>query len=439
MPIIPKTLIEVVEPGSIAAELGVQPGDEIVSINGEILKDLIDYQFAVTDEVINVVFKRPSGEEWTAEIEKEFDDDLGIGFESAVFDGIKPCHNACVFCFVDQMAPGMRSTLYVKDDDYRLSFLYGNFITLTNLTEEDFNRITRLHLSPLYVSVHTTSPALRESMLQQSVASNIMVDLKRLVDAGIDLHTQIVLCPGLNDQEQLEQTITDLSELGPSILSIAIVPVGLTKYRDNLFPLRGFTPEEAATVIRQVDKWQQRFMQEFGDPLVYLSDEFYLTARQEIPPYDYYGDFPQIENGVGLTRMFIHKWQAAVCDAPCELAEVRKVTLVGGVSGARVLEPLLEKLHIKNLTTQFVTVTNNYFGSGVTVTGLLTGRDILRALQDADLGDVVIIPGNTLKQGTELFLDDLSVADIAAVLPVPVHIAYGPEELLDQVLGLPED
>jgi len=436
MPIKSKALIEVVEFDSIAAEIGVQPGDEIVSINGEKLKDLIDYQFAVADEEVNIVFRRPSGEEWTAEIEKEFDDDLGIGFESAVFDGIMPCHNACVFCFVDQMPPGMRDTLYVKDDDYRLSFLYGNFITLTNLAEEDFQRIIRLHLSPLYISVHTTDPVLREGILGQPHAAHIMVALKRLIDAGIELHTQIVLCPMLNDQDHLDRTIAELSGLGTGVLSIAIVPVGLTDYRNNLYPLRGFTQEEASDVVQQIETWQQKFMGELGQALVYVADEFYLVAGLEIPAYELYGDFPQLENGVGLTRLFMQNWEVALHDVPREISQPRKVTLVGGVSSARVVQPLLEMLNIKKLVTQFVTVTNNFFGNGVTVSGLLTGRDIITALQDIELGDVVIIPGSTLKQGSEVFLDDLTVTDVARELQVPVQIAYGPEELLDIIIGI---
>jgi putative radical SAM enzyme (TIGR03279 family) len=430
-----KALVETVLPGSIAAEIGIKPGDEIVSINGEILTDLIDYQYAMADETITIRVRRSNGEEWEAEIEKDYDDDLGIGFASAVFDTIRRCHNACVFCFVDQMPPGMRSTLYVKDDDYRLSFLYGNFITLTNLCEEDFVRIERLHLSPLYVSVHTTDPLLRKKMLSQPKAEQIMPQLQRLIAAGIDVHTQIVLCPALNDGENLTKTLNDLGSLGQGVLSVAIVPVGLTQFREKLFPLRGFTSAEASKVINQVKPWQKKFSEEYGEPLIYLSDEFYLAAGLEIPQSEEYGDFPQIENGVGLTRLFIEDWYRAWEQIPQKVFQKRKVTLVGGISGARVMEPLLAKLKIDNINIQFITIANSFFGQGVTVTGLLTGRDIIETLKYKDLGDAVIIPGITLKHGEEVFLDDMTVAEVAKEILVSVEVAHNPEELVKKILG----
>lgn len=429
-----EAIVETVIPGSIAAEIGIYPGDKILAINDQQLQDLIDYQYAAAEEFLNIRIKRPDGQIWTAEIEKDYDDDLGIGFSSAVFDGIRRCHNACVFCFVDQMPKGMRPTLYVKDDDYRLSFLYGNFITLTNLTEEDYARISRMRMSPLYISVHTTDPFLRKKMLRQPKATEIMTGLKRLIDGGTDIHTQIVLCPGLNDGEYLEKTIRDLSELGPAILSIAIVPVGLTKQRDNLFPLRSFTPEEATAVIAQVVPWQHKFMEEYGEALVYLADEFYLAAGAAIPDYAHYADFPQLENGVGLVRLFMEKWELALQKLPVNIVQPRKVSIVAGISAARVLAPLLAKLKVGNLTTQLIPVENRFFGEEVTVTGLLTGQDIIDKLKNADLGDVVIIPGTSLRQGDEVFLDDLTVADVAQKVPVPLQVAYEPEELLEKIL-----
>lgn len=429
-----EAIVETVIPGSIAAEIGIHPGDEILAINDQKLQDLIDYQYAAAEEFLNIRIRRPDGQIWTAEIEKDYDDDLGIGFSRAVFDGIRRCHNACVFCFVDQMPQGMRSTLYVKDDDYRLSFLYGNFITLTNLTEEDYARILRLHMSPLYISVHTTDGRLRKKMLRQPKAAEIMTGLKRLIDGGTDIHTQIVLCPGLNDGAHLEETIRDLSALGPAVLSIAIVPVGLTKHRANLCPLRSFTPKEAAAVIAQVAPWQHKFREEYGEALVYLADEFYLAAGAAIPDYDHYTDFPQLENGVGLVRLFMEKWEAARQRLPASLAQPRKVSVVAGPSATRVLAPLLAELTVENLTTRLITVENRFFGEEVTATGLLTGQDIIDKLKNADLGDAVIIPGTSLRQGDEVFLDDLTVADVAAKVPVPLQVAYDPEELLEKIL-----
>lgn len=436
MPSTLQPIVETVIPGSIAEEIGMKPGDEIVSINDQQLQDLIDYQYLVADEIINIVVRRPDGHVWTVEIEKEYDDDLGIGFASAVFDTIQRCHNACLFCFVDQMPKGMRTTLYVKDDDYRLSFLYGSFITLTNLQDADFARIMRLHLSPLYISVHTTDAALRQKMLRQYKAADIMPALKRLIESGIDVHTQIVLCPGINDGEHLDKSISDLSNLGPGILSIAIVPVGLTKYREHLFPLRTFTVQESADVVKQVQVWQNKFFEQYGEALVYLADEFYLAAGIDVPDYDHYGDFPQIENGVGLARLFLDKWTECIKDIPQELAQPRKVSIVTGISGARVLGPLLKKLQVGNLTAQLIPVQNRFFGENVTVTGLLTGKDIIDCLKNTELGDIVILPGITLRQEEKVFLDDLTVADIAKAISVPIYIADSPEELLDKMLNV---
>ena len=260
-------------------------------------------------KILKLLIEKTNGEREVLEIEKEYDEDLGIEFESAVFDGVRRCANKCIFCFVDQMAPGMRESLYVKDDDYRLSFLYGNFVTLTNSSPQDINRIRRLHLSPLYISVHTTNGSLREKMLNNKNAGKIMEQLDTLIESGIEMHTQVVLCPDINDGIELEKTISDLYSLHPSIISMAIVPVGLSRYRDNCYSLQVFTPEQALNVVNAVSKWQQKCRKASGTSFVYLSDEFYLNAGQPIPEYDLYDGFPQLENGIGLVRNFLFEWQ----------------------------------------------------------------------------------------------------------------------------------
>ena len=296
-----KGIISNVKSNSIGAEIGLIPGDRLLEVNGEAVQDIIDLSFALAEEEIELLIERISGEQELITLEKEYHEDLGLEFESAVFDKVRQCANKCIFCFVDQMPPGMRESLYIKDDDYRLSFLYGNFVTLTNLGSRDINRIARLHLSPLYVSVHTTNGELREKMLGGKQAGKIMEQLKELVDKGIDLHTQVVLCPGFNDGKELERTINDLYALYPSVLSLAIVPVGLTRYRDHCHPLTKFSPTAAEEVIRLVHKYQQKCRKESQESFVYLADEFYLAAGKEIPSYESYDGFRNLKTVSALS------------------------------------------------------------------------------------------------------------------------------------------
>lgn len=304
-----KGIISNVKPDSIGLEIGLVPGDRLLAVNGESVQDIIDLSFALAEEEIELLIEHVSGEREIISFEKDYDEELGLEFESAVFDNVRQCANKCVFCFVDQMPPGMRDSLYIKDDDYRLSFLYGNFVTLTNIGPRDLERIAKLHLSPLYVSVHTTNGTLREKMLGGKRAGKIMGQLTELVEKGIDLHTQVVLCPGFNDGRELERTIRDLYALHPSVLSLAIVPVGLTRYRDDCHPLTGFTQNGSREVIRLVRQWQEKCRQETGESFVYLADEFYLAAGEEIPDYEAYDGFPQLENGVGIVRAFLAEWE----------------------------------------------------------------------------------------------------------------------------------
>ncbi|MBO8159559.1 DUF512 domain-containing protein [Thermosyntropha sp.] len=404
-------IVEIIE-NSIAEEIGLEKGDELLTINGQNVNDILDYKFYSQDEFVQLEVKKNNGEIWTIDVEKDWDEDLGIIFDSIVFDRMKVCKNRCIFCFVDQMPPGMRKTLYVKDDDYRYSFICGNFITLTNLKEKDWNKILSMRLSPLYVSVHCMDPELRAKMLNNPKAKNIISDLKRLKDAGIEVHTQIVLCPGINDGEVLINSIEKLASFYPSVCSIGIVPVGLTGYRDKLMPLRTFTPEEARVIIDLTDRYQQRFREELGIGLVYLADEFFIKAGKPFPKGEYYDDYCQIENGIGLARILLDEFEELVHDLPSKI-EPREVFLVTGFSGVPVLTPIVERLnHIEGLSLELIPVENKFFGGYVTVTGLLTGRDIIDALGDKYKGKKVIIPRIVCKEGEDVLLDDVSLKEI---------------------------
>lgn len=426
-------IITNVHPESIGEALGLVPGDKLLSVNGEAVKDLIELSFALAEENVELLIEKKDGTQEIIEFEKDYDDELGLEFESAVFDGIRRCANRCVFCFVDQMPPKMRESLYVKDDDYRLSFLYGNFVTLTNSTPKDFARIYREHLSPLYVSVHTTNDKLRESMLGNKQAGKINIQLKELIEHDIEVHTQIVLCPGFNDGQELAKTITDLFSLGPNILSAAIVPVGLTRYRDNCAAINGFTPEEARKVIDTVEGWQKTYREKTGQSFVYLADEFYLAADYPLPCYEFYDGFPQLENGIGIVRSFIEEWQEkALKTPPSAYKEPCYLDVLCGCSAEKVLKPLLAKLSIPNLTVRIVPVENKFFGSQITVTGLLTGQDMVdTAVNLTGPRTGLIIPGISLRKGEDVFLDNMSLSKLEEKMKIPVRPAYSAAELYD--------
>lgn len=423
-------VIAAVAPNSIASELGLIPGDKIVEVNGEKITDLIDFSFAFADEEVELLVERINGEQELFEIEKDYDEELGIEFESAVFDGVRRCANKCIFCFVDQMAPNLRQSLYVKDDDYRLSFLYGNFVTLTNLTERDAERIKRLHLSPLYVSVHATDGSVRANMLNNKNASNIIEQLKKLISFGVEIHTQVVLCPGVNDGQVLQKTFEELYAMQPGILSMAIVPVGLSRFRDNCYPLRGFTKEESIRIIDTVSNWQEKSRQTTGNSFVYLSDEFYLAAAHPIPSYEFYDGFPQLENGIGLVRCFLTEWLETEFDASGYEKPIY-LDVVCGISAQKVLQPLFSALHIPNLNIRLIPVENSFFGPDITVTGLLTGRDIIAKLNSLSGNrSGVILPGAALRKGEEVFLDDLNVNDVEKSIDAPIQVAYGAADII---------
>lgn len=410
---------------SIAGEVGLEQGDTVLSINGQPIVDILDYQFHSQDDNITLVIEKKSGEIWSVDIEKDFDDELGLLFEGAVFDRIRLCRNRCMFCFIDQLPPAMRKTLYVKDDDYRYSFLFGNFVTLTNLTDDDWIKLESMRLSPLYVSVHTTSGQLRQQMMKNPRAAHIMKDLLRLKKAGIQVHTQIVLCPDLNDGQELVNSINDLSDLYPSVQSIGIVPVGLTGHREKLPHLRAFTAKEARELIEQVHQWQYNFRSQFGIGLVYLADEFYVKAGITVPTDEYYDDYSQIENGIGLVRLFLNDWSEVKADLPGEI-DPAEVYLVTGESAASLMTSIADDLNeIKGLTVKVITVPNRYFGGGVTVTGLLTGTDIINFLQDSYKGKKVIIPEILLQEGSTVLLDNITLEQIGSRTGVVIRTTDG--------------
>jgi len=410
---------------SIADAVGLEPGDTLLSINGQPVEDLLDYQFYSQDDNITLVIEKKNGETWSVDIEKDFDDELGLLFEGVVFDRIRLCRNRCMFCFIDQMPPAMRETLYVKDDDYRYSFLFGNYITLTNLSDDDWNKLESMRLSPLYVSVHTTSGPLRQQMMKNPRAAHIMEDLQRLKQVGIQVHTQIVLCPDLNDGQELVKSINELADLYPSVQSVGIVPVGLTGHRDKLPHLRTFTAQEARELIEEVNQWRNTFRSRFGIGFVYLADEFYVKAGIPVPPADYYDDYSQIENGIGLIRLFMDDWQEIKRDLPNQIDPVQ-VFLITGESARTVMQTVAEDLNrVKGLGVEVIVVPNQYFGGGVTVTGLLTGTDIINCLQDNYRGKKVVIPEVLLQEGSTMLLDNITLEEIASRTGVVIRTTDG--------------
>ena len=412
----PGIILRVLE-GSIAEELELVPGDKILSVNDMPLRDIIDFSFAMADEEIELLVEHAHGEQELIAFDKDYDEEFGVEFERAVFDGIRACANHCYFCFVDMIAPDMRHSLSVKDDDYRLSFLYGNFVTLTNMGAADFSRIERYHLSPLYVSVQCTNPVLRAEMLRYKGASDILGQLAKLEQAGADYHTQVVLCYGLNDGEELERTIRDITARRPHALSLAIVPVGLTKHRSDPFPLVQFDREGAARVIDQVEAWQERMRVEEGRTFIYLGDEFYFLAGREVPPTEMYDGFPQLDNGIGLTRNFIEEWVKAGVAMDEEDDEAR-IAVVSGTAVAPVMEQLARELDPDARRIHVLPVVNEHFGATVNVSGLLTGHDIMQALQSlTHTVDGVLIPASALREGEDVFLDDMSLDAMRASFP----------------------
>ncbi len=414
------TKVKLHSPADLA---GVQSGERLLAVNGNAFFDIIDLSFLFAEELLELSLADGEGKERTVIIHKEIDQELGLEFDTAVFDGVKECSNACVFCFVDQMAPQMRSSLYVKDDDYRLSFLYGNFITFTNFTPADEQRILKLHLSPLYVSVHATDEIIRQRLIRNKRAGEILSCIKRLAAGGIEFHTQVVLCPGINDGAVLQKTFHDLFAFNSSILSMAVVPVGLTKY-SRADGLRAFTEEEAKILVDTVTAWQKACRAEIGRAFIYPSDEFYVQAKKPVPRAKDYDGFPQYENGVGIIRKFLDEWQEEKIPLPVKQPDT---FVVCGLSAQQVLAPLLEEINRQTGSKHcLLPVENVFFGHTVTVTGLLTGQDIMRKIMSLPQMPVrVIIPGLALRAQEEDFLDGMHIKDLEKNIPCTVKVAQG--------------
>lgn len=403
-------VIEYVFPGSIAEEYGIGSGDKLRKINDIVLRDIIDYQYLSFEPVLDVEVEDANGNIRKIKIEKEEDDDLGIGFESAVFDGIRKCCNKCIFCFVDQMIKGQRDTLYVKDDDYRLSFLYGNYITLTNLSDEDLERIKTQRLSPLFVSVHCLDKAMRETVLGHKEKRDFVALLKELSDCGIEMHGQIVLAPGYNDGKYLRETIEGIADI-EGFISLALVPVGLTKCKNP--DLRTYRADEAKEIISLTKEYQKRFLAERDTRFVYCSDEFYMFAEMAVPEEIEYEDYPQIENGVGLIRQFTEDFLFGAEELD-DFTKPQDIGIITGYHGNAALQEVLVAIaKYNNIRVKPVVVENKFFGNTVTVTGLLTGKDIIDTLnKEKEEGTIYFLPDVLLKHNTDLLLDDISVDDI---------------------------
>ena len=412
-----------VEPGSIAEELELEPGDVLLEINGNKIEDTFDYHYLMNEEYVELLVRKANGEEWELEIEKEFEEDLGVTFENGMMDEYRNCTNKCIFCFIDQMPPGMRETLYFKDDDTRLSFLQGNYVTLTNLSDHDVERIIKYKLSPINISFQTTNPELRCKMLHNRFAGRSLQIVDKLVETGIVMNGQIVLCKGWNDGEELERSLKDLYGYLPNLQSVSIVPVGLSKFRDGLEPLEPFTPEDAKKVILQVQKWQEKAMEEYGVHFVHASDEWYLLAGEELPEEDSYDGYLQLENGVGMLRLLETEFHEALAMAKGS-EKTQKVSIATGKLAAPFIRQLAEEMKVKfpNIGVKVYDITNEFFGERITVAGLITGQDLKKQLMDQDLGEKLLLPCHMLRSGEEVFLDDVTVSELSEYLKIPIEI-----------------
>ncbi len=412
------TKISYVEPDSLASDAGIEPGDYLVNVNGKEIKDVLEFRFVTADEEYQITIKKADGSYEVIDIINEYDEEFGVEFENPLMTKARSCANKCIFCFIDQMPSGMRETLYFKDDDSRLSFLQGNYITMTNLSDKDLNTIAEMKMSPINVSVQCTEPDLRISMLGNKKAGKLLEQLKVLADADIVINCQIVLCRNINDKEHLDRTIADLENFFPSVFSVSIVPVGLTKYRDGLYELDGFDKDSSIEVIEQISKWQEKFLEKYGKRTVYLADEFYIMAEKDFPEYEEYEEFPQLENGVGMIKAFEDEFIEGLSDT--EEVYFKKCSVATGVLSEEFISGLVSK--IKGIDCKVYAIKNEFFGERITVSGLVTGGDLINQLKNKELGDYLLISDNMLRNSTDVFLDDVTVPDVEKELNVKVLI-----------------
>lgn len=433
-------VIQQVLPGSIAEEMEIEPKDVLLEINGHEIEDIFDYQYYCEDYEIVVTIRKPNGEEWELEIEKEEDEDLGIVFDNGLMDDYRSCSNKCIFCFIDQMPKGMRETLYFKDDDARLSFLQGNYITLTNMSDRDIDKVVKYHLSPINISFQTMNPELRCKMLTNRFAGEALKKVDRFYEAGIEMNGQIVLCKGVNDGKELEYSLQELYKYLPHLRSVSVVPVGLSKYREGLYPLEPFEKEDAGKVIDLIESWQKKALAEYGIHFIHASDEWYILADRPLPKEESYDGYLQLENGVGMVRLMLEEFAESLCDALKEkrVYQKEKISVITGKLVYPYIRQMAEKIMeaFPEKEIQVIPIRNDFFGERITVTGLLTGTDIIAQCKDLDLGERLLLPENVLRSGETVLLDDLTVEDLQKTLQVRIDIVkssgYG---FLDCVLS----
>ena len=430
-------IIRSVEEGSIAWELGIEAGDKLISINDNEIEDVFDYHFLVNDEELIVLIEKPDGEQWELEIEKDYEEDLGISFEQGLMDEYRSCRNKCMFCFIDQMPKGMRDTLYFKDDDSRLSFLQGNYITLTNMSDDDVRRIVKYHLEPINISIHTTNPELRCKMLHNRFAGEALKKVDILYEGGITMNGQIVLCKGENDGEELERSIKDMTKYLPYLQSVSVVPVGLTKYREGLYPLESFEKEDAKKVLETIHKWQKKIYEEHGTHFIHAGDEWYILAEEEVPEEERYDGYLQLENGVGMLRLLQNEFEEEF-DTLVGDDRRREISLATGMLAYPYLKRMVERLQTKypNITVHLYKIINNFFGEKITVAGLITGQDLIGQLKGQPLGDTLLLPCSMLRDGEEVLLDDVTLTDLKESLQVDIDIVKSSgQDLIEAIIN----
>ena len=430
-------IVKSLMPGGIGEELGIEPGDKLLAINGNEIQDVFDYYYYEESEQLLLLIEKPDGEEWELEIEKDEDESLGIEFDQSLMDEYRSCRNKCMFCFIDQMPKGMRETLYFKDDDSRLSFLQGNYITLTNMSDHDVERIVKYRLEPINISFQTTNPELRCKMLHNRFAGEALKKVDILYRGQIEMNGQIVLCKGVNDGEELERTIRDLTGYLPYLKSVSIVPVGLTKYRDGLYPLEPFTKEDAREVLSVIHRWQEKIYQEHGIHMIHAGDEWYVLAEEEVPEEERYDGYLQLENGVGMMRLLFNEVQEALSAVTGDERQ-REISLATGRLMYPYIGKILEEIRKKfpNITTHLYAIRNDFFGERITVSGLITGQDLTGQLKGQPLGERLLLPCNMLKIGEPVFLDDFTLEEVENSLQVKTDIVKSSgQDLLNAVLG----